>query len=645
MSNGFTYEPLPAYFAPKSAFRPYTRSSGPRPGAFPLEKRGDNYRWQFAVWAPHAASVSLVGDFNGWDAAATPMREVGNGLWATEAELPVGAIYKYCIHTPDGRKLLKADPCAFYAELRPGTASRTWTDSFRWTDGEWRRKQTETSGKPRPLFIYEVHLGSWRQDGGEFYNYRRLADELAPYALSLGATHVEILPVAEHPLDMSWGYQCTGYFAPTSRYGTPEDFKYFVNTLHRHGLGVILDWVPAHFPKDAHGLRQFDGVPLFEYGNEAYAEHRDWGTLRFDLGNVQVRDFLLASALHWLKEYHIDGLRVDAVSSMLYLDFGRDKFSPNRKGGREDLEAVEFLRLLNREVRRKFPHALMIAEEATAFPNVTGDPEESLGFHYKWNMGWMHDSLAYMQTPAQERKFAHAKLTFPLMYAFDEQFILPLSHDECVHGKKSFIEKMSGAYEEKFALLRAYYAYMFTHPGKKLLFMGGEFAQFIEWRYAESLDWFLEQYDSHRGMLAFVKTLGNLYKSEPALWDDEAGWAGFSWVQVDDADRNVIAYTRTSRETGESLLVVINFSTSFYQNYRLHPAKPVQGTLILNSDRKEFYGSGYPAAEQVQTKRVHYPEKPWALDVTLPPLSALIYRLEDVENAAVLPETLAYPAI
>jgi 1,4-alpha-glucan branching enzyme len=491
-----------------------------------------------------------------------------------------------------------------------------------------------------------VHLGSWRQENGKFYNYRRLAEEIAPYALSLGATHVEILPITEHPLDGSWGYQPTGYFAPTSRYGTPEDFKYFVNTLHLHGLDVILDWVPAHFPKDAHGLRQFDGAPLFEYGNEAYAEHKDWGTLRFDLGNVQVRDFLIASALFWLKEYHVDGLRVDAVSSMLYLDFGRDRFSPNIRGGREDLEAVEFLRLLNREVRRKHPAALMIAEEATAFPKVTGDPSESLGFHYKWNMGWMHDSLSYVQTPAPDRRYYHQKLTFPLVYAFDEQFVLPLSHDECVHGKKSFLDKMPGAYDEKFALLRAYYAYMFTQPGKKLLFMGGEFAQFIEWRFSHSLDWFLEEYESHRKMLAFVKTLGALYNAEPALWDDGAGWAGFSWVKVDDADRNVIAYTRTSRETGDSLLVVVNFSPSYYQNYRLSIMKPTACKLLLNSDRKEFFGNGQYVPEQVRTSPASYGDKPYSLDMALPPLSALIYRLEALpEENEIPPEVLSFLAI
>ncbi len=557
----------------------------------------------FAVWAPHAAAVTLIGEFNGWNESNIPMeKKEPSGIWETFVEsAQPGQMYKYLIYTQDGRKLYKADPYANQAEYRPGTASIIADlGSIKWTDGRWMRRQNDFVQDKAPISIYECHIGSWmRHPHGEhedgFYNYRYFAHSITDYLLKTGYTHIELMGVAEHPFDGSWGYQVTGYYAPTSRYGTPEDFAYMVNYLHSHGIGVILDWVPAHFPKDAHGLSEFDGTPCYEYADPRKGEHPDWGTKVFDFGKSEVKNFLIANALYWIEEFHVDGLRVDAVASILYLDYGRKdgQWVPNKYGGNKNLEAIEFFKHLNSVVRGKHPGVMMIAEESTAWPKVTGRPEDDgLGFSMKWNMGWMHDFLEYMKLDPYFRKFNHNKLTFAMTYAYSEKYCLVLSHDEVVHLKCSMINKMPGLYDDKFANLKCGYTYMFGHPGKKLLFMGQDFAQEREWSEDRELDWFLLQQPRHRQMLDFVTELLHLYKNTPAMYDADCDPRGFEWINADDADRSIYSFLRHSEDGKSNLLFVINFTPVARPDYRVGCVKKCTYRLVLDGDEARFGGRG-----------------------------------------------------
>ena len=561
----------------------------------------------FAVWAPHAKSVSVIGEFNGWDAAADRMeRQEPLGIYTVFVpEAKDGQMYKYCIETQSGELIYKADPFANYAELRPGTASRiTDVSHLKWTDDRWMESRKKWNNKENPLSIYEVHMGSWmrhpgREDEG-FYTYREFAEAITKYVKKMGYTHVELMGIAEHPYDGSWGYQVTGYYAPTSRYGTPEDFAYMINYLHRNGIGVILDWVPAHFPKDAHGLADFDGTPTFEYADPRKGEHPDWGTKIFDYEKPQVRNFLIANALFWIEHFHVDGLRVDAVASMLYLDYGKQdgQWSPNKYGGNENLEAIEFFKHLNSVVLGRNPGAMMIAEESTAWPKVTGKPEDDgLGFSLKWNMGWMHDFTEYMKLDPYFRKNAHHMMTFSMEYAYSENYILVLSHDEVVHLKCSMLNKMPGEGFDKYANLKAAYAFMTGHPGKKLLFMGQEFAQLREWSEERELDWFLLSEEPHQQIQNWYRDLLHLYKKNPALYELDNDPAGFEWINKDDIFRSIFSFVRHSKGKKKNLLFVCNFTPVAREDYRVGVPTKRQCKLVLNSDEKEYGGSGEKRTE------------------------------------------------
>ena len=556
----------------------------------------------FAVWAPHAKSVSVIGEFNGWDAAADRMeRQEPLGIYTVFVpEAKDGQMYKYCIETQSGELIYKADPFANYAELRPGTASRiTDISHLKWTDDRWMESRKKWDNKENPLSIYEVHMGSWmrhpgREDEG-FYTYREFAEAITKYVKKMGYTHVELMGIAEHPFDGSWGYQVTGYFAPTSRYGTPEDFAYMINYLHRNGIGVILDWVPAHFPKDAHGLADFDGTPTFEYADPRKGEHPDWGTKIFDYEKPQVRNFLIANALFWIEHFHVDGLRVDAVASMLYLDYGKQdgQWGPNKYGGNQNLEAIEFFKHLNSVVLGRNPGTMMIAEESTAWPKVTGNPEDDgLGFSLKWNMGWMHDFTEYMKLDPYFRKNAHHMMTFSMEYAYSENYILVLSHDEVVHLKCSMLNKMPGEGFDKYANLKAAYAFMTGHPGKKLLFMGQEFAQLREWSEERELDWFLLSEEPHQQIQNWYRDLLHLYKKNPALYELDNDPAGFEWINKDDIFRSIFSFVRHSKGKKKNLLFVCNFTPVAREDYRVGVPTKRQCKLVLNSDEKEYGGSG-----------------------------------------------------
>ena len=561
----------------------------------------------FAVWAPHAKSVSVIGEFNGWDAAADRMeRQEPLGIYTVFVpEAKDGQMYKYCIETESGELIYKADPFANYAELRPGTASRiTDVSHLKWTDDRWMESRKKWDNKENPLSIYEVHMGSWmrhpgREDEG-FYTYREFAEAITKYVKKMGYTHVELMGIAEHPFDGSWGYQVTGYYAPTSRYGTPEDFAYMINYLHRNRIGVILDWVPAHFPKDAHGLADFDGTPTFEYADPRKGEHPDWGTKIFDYEKPQVRNFLIANALFWIEHFHVDGLRVDAVASMLYLDYGKQdgQWVPNKYGGNQNLEAIEFFKHLNSVVLGRNPGTMMIAEESTAWPKVTGNPEDDgLGFSLKWNMGWMHDFTEYMKLDPYFRKNAHHMMTFSMEYAYSENYILVLSHDEVVHLKCSMLNKMPGEGFDKYANLKAAYAFMTGHPGKKFLFMGQEFAQLREWSEERELDWFLLSEEPHQQIQNWYRDLLHLYKKHPALYELDNDPAGFEWINKDDIFRSIFSFVRHSKGKKKNLLFVCNFTPVAREDYRVGVPTKRQCKLVLNSDEKEYGGSGEKRTE------------------------------------------------
>ncbi len=592
--------------------------------------------YRFRVWAPKAAKVCLMGDFNGWDEGSHPMFPVGDGLWERfQPGLEQYASYKYAVHTQDGTVLAKADPYAFHAETRPGTASKLYDlAGYPWGDAKWLAWRKTHPVYRSPLNIYEVHLGSWRRTGDDqFLSYRDMAHYLVPYVKEMGFTHVELMPITEHPLDASWGYQCTGYFAATSRFGTPHDFMYLVDQLHQAGIGVILDWVPAHFPKDAFGLYRFDGTPTYEYADTRKGEHKEWGTMVFDYARHEVRSFLLSSAMFWLEEYHIDGLRVDAVASMLYLDYNRKQgeWVPNIFGGHENLEAVDFLQKLNQAVFQDHPDVLMIAEESTAWPNVTkpvgkGGLEGGLGFNLKWNMGWMNDITHYIKLDPYFRQYNHRDITFSFMYAFSENFILPLSHDEVVHMKGSFLNKIPGEYQEKFAGVRAFYTYMLTHPGKKLLMMGSEFGQWNEWHYEHSLDWhLLEQNQENRDIQTFFKAANAFYLSNKPLWDLDFSWEGFQWLQADDNQANTVAFLRKD-EKGDILLVLCNFSPIHRTGYTI--GVPFRGTYreVFNTDRTEFGGLGRLNESDLLSKDLPCQGQDQQLSVDIPPMGAVILK-------------------
>ena len=587
---------------------------------------------RFCVWAPHAHEVSVVGDFNGWDGSATPMCRRDDGVWcAFVPGLKDGDIYKYRVVSAEGREVLKADPFAFHAETGPGTASKVWEiEGWDWHDGKYMSRRASRDALRSPMSIYEVHLGSWRLHNGEVYpNYRRVADELADYCLEMGYTHVELLPVTEYPFEGSWGYQVTGYFAPTSRYGTPQDFMYFVDKLHGEGIGVIVDWVPAHFPRDEHGLRLFDGTPCFECSERRMAEHPDWGTMIFDYGKPQVQSFLVSSAMFFFDKYHIDGIRADAVSSMLYLDYGRrsGEWTPNRDGGNINYGAVDFLRKLNSTVLTSYPGAVTIAEESTAFPLVSRPPDVGgLGFTFKWDMGFMHDTLDYMALDPYFRSYNHNRLTFSMMYAFSENFILAFSHDEVVHGKASMVNKMWGDYDTKFASLRALYGYQFAHPGKKLMFMGGEFAQFIEWNYKQQLDWMLLDFPKHRGMFDYVRDLNHIYASTPALYRIDDSWDGFTWLNVDDAARSSVAFMRRAPRSRSYLVCALNFTPVPYEDFVI--GLPRRGKLseLINSDDVKYGGSGVHNAPEISSGDEPFAGLPHSARIKLPPMSAVWFR-------------------
>ena len=591
----------------------------------------------FAVWAPNALRVSVVGDFNQWDGRRHPMRIRGSsGIW--ELFIPglgEGDVYKYEIRGPENHFLeLKADPFAFYCEARPKTASIVHDiHRYKWNDEAWMSGRVQRQALSAPLSVYEVHLGSWmRSEDNRTLSYRELAPKLADYAAKMGFTHVELLPVMEHPLDESWGYQSTGYFAPTSRFGTPEDFMEFVDYLHQRQIGVILDWVPAHFPGDAHGLAHFDGTFLYDHADPRRGEQKDWGTRVFNFGRTEVRTFLWNSALFWLDKYHVDGLRVDAVASMLYLDYSRKpgEWIPNQYGGNEDLDAIDFIKRFNEIVHREHPGVLTIAEESTAWPGVSRPTHlGGLGFSLKWNMGWMHDTLLYFSKESIHRKFHHNSLTFSLLYAFTENFALVLSHDEVVHGKRSLLAKMPGDAWQQFANLRALYAFMFAHPGKKMLFMGGEFGQWIEWNCGRSLDWYLLEYEPHRRLQALVAALNHLYRAEAALYEVDFEHSGFDWIDFHDADSSIVSFLRWSRDRRRHVVVVCNFTPVPRYGYRV--GVPAAGFYreVINSDAAEFGGSGVVNAPGRSARPQPWHNQPFCLELTLPPLGVALFAPEE----------------
>jgi len=587
----------------------------------------------FAVWAPNAQNISVVGNFNNWDGRRHRMiKDENSGIWTLFIpDLCEGDLYKYEIKGYHGNIFLKADPYAFYSELRPANASIVWDiNKYKWNDAEWLHQRYYTNHYEKPISIYEVHLPSWQRTlKNEFLNYRYLAHKLVEYVKQHGFTHIELLPILEHPLDASWGYQVTGYFAPTSRLGTPEDFMYFVDYCHQNGIGVLLDWVPAHFPKDGHGLINFDGTALYEHADPRQGEHLDWGTKIFNFGRNEVKNFLISSALFWIDKYHIDGLRVDAVASMLYLDYSKPDgaWVPNCYGGRENLEAIEFLKHLNSIAYQNYHGIMMIAEESTAWPGVSKPTwAGGLGFGFKWNMGWMNDTLTYISKEPIYRKYHHSNMTFSMLYAFTENFILPFSHDEVVHGKCSMINKMPGDYWQKFANLRALYTYFFGHPGKKLLFMGSEFGMFDEWTDSKSIDWHLLDYEYHRNLLKCVSDLNRIYKSEPSLYQNDHNGNGFEWINCNDSDNSIFSFIRKAKKFEEQTIFVVNFTPVPRYDYTLGVYFNTPYKEIFNSDSNIYSGSNIGNGGIIYPKDYKSFGKPFSISVTVPPLAGIILK-------------------
>jgi 1,4-alpha-glucan branching enzyme len=591
---------------------------------------------QFAVWAPNAKRVSVIGDFNRWDGRRHPMRIRGaTGIWELFVPgLTAGTLYKFEVKSRFNNHLAqKSDPYGFYFEQSPKSSSIAYDlNCHRWGDQEWIEERSRRNWLEGPLAFYEVHLGSWmRAEDNRYLTYNELADRLLPYVIRMGYTHLELLPVMEHPFDGSWGYQIIGYFAPTSRFGTPEEFMAFVDRCHQEGIGVLLDWVPAHFPKDGHGLGYFDGTNLYEHADPRLGEHRDWGTLIFNYGRNEVRNFLLSSALFWLDKYHLDGLRVDAVASLLYLDYSRQpgEWIPNRYGGNENLEAIDFIKKFNEVVHQTHPGVLTIAEESTSWPSVSRPVYlGGLGFSLKWNMGWMNDMLLYFSKDPIHRKFHHNNLTFGLMYAFTENFVLPLSHDEVVHGKRSLLSKMPGLYlEDKFSNLRLLYGYMYGHPGKKLLFMGGELGQWREWNHDQGLDWDLLQWEPHQKLQQFVKDLNWLYRSQPSLYEVDFQHTGFEWIDFRDADRSIVSFLRRGRNPDEFLVFVCNFTPIVYDSYRIGVPAPGYYTEVLNSDAAMYGGRNVGNMGGIHSEPTPWQGRPFSVNLTIPPLAVLVLKV------------------
>jgi len=599
-----------------------------------ISKTNNESGTRFSVWAPNAKKVSVIGDFNNWKSSVDEMKKIGDsGIWTkfiNTAE--TGNLYKYKIIGPNNKVRIKADPYANFAEKKPETASRIFNNNkYEWNDQKWQRKKKSFDPHKEPILIYELHLGSWKRDENNNYlNYREIADKLIDYILKMGYTHIELLPITEHPFDGSWGYQTTGYYAVTSRYGNPDDFKYLVDKCHQNNIGVIIDWVPGHFCKDDHGLRIFDGTPLYESADPRKAENIQWDTLNFDFAQPEVWSFLISNAIYWLEEFHIDGIRADAVSNMIYLDYQKKdgQWAANKYGGNENLEAIDFLQKLNEVVFENHPGTLMIAEESSSWPGVTSPTySDGLGFNFKWNMGWMNDTLEYMEKDPLFRKGIHNKLTFSIMYTFSENYILPLSHDEVVHGKKSLLNKMPGEYWEKFANLRLLFGYMLAHPGKNLLFMGGEFGQFIEWNYEQELDWFLLEYEKHEKMAEYVKNLNEFYLKEKALWLLDHEPEGFEWVEANDNNRSIISFLRYPYNQEDHLLIVCNFTPVFRENYQVGIPGYSEYEVVFNSDLEKFGGKGTFIQESYSPSQKSCNSKPYSLSIDLPPLSTIYLKI------------------
>ena len=589
--------------------------------------------WRFAVWAPNAKSVHLAGDFNGWSSTDRALTKIGDtGIWyGFYTDINEGELYKYAVEAPDGTVYFRADPYAFEAELRPGTASRTKELApYKWADKRWMNKRQKTNNLTKPINIYEIHAGSWRlHPDGSFYTYQELADELVPYLKEMGYNYIELMPVTEYPFDGSWGYQVTGYFAATSRYGTAEQLKYLVNLCHKEEIGVIMDWVPAHFPRDEQGLRMYDGTPTYEYADPRMGEHKDWGTMVFDYSRFEVISFLTSSAYFWASEYHIDGLRVDAVSSMLYRDYSRNdgEWIPNKYGGNGNLEAVDLFRKINRIMGTEYPNFMMIAEESTAWPLVTAPPEnDGLGFNFKWNMGWMNDTLRYVSMDPFFRKDNHGLLTFIMMYAYSENFILPLSHDEVVHGKRSLIDKMYGPYEEKFAAYKTLLGYFMSMVGKKLMFMGGEIGQFLEWRYDDQLEWQLLEQENHKKLHRFVKDLNHFYLDNPSFWINDTSWDGFRWINESDNENSVISYMRRGKTKDDFVIVVGNFTPVERPIYKIGVPSAGEYEVVLHPNSVKYGGTRKKAGKTYKAKAQQFSDMSHTIVVEVDPNSVMFIK-------------------
>lgn len=598
--------------------------------------------WRFAVWAPKAVSVRVVGDFNDWNGYDKMLERIEtSGVWyGFFTDIEEGMLYKYAIEAENGETYYKADPYAVKSELRPGTASVTKdiSNNYKWCDKAWISARSKNSTLTEPMNIYEIHIGSWKiHDDGSFYTYRELADELVPYVKKMGYTHIELMPITEYPFDGSWGYQVTGFFSATTRYGESEDLKYLIDKCHKNHIGIIMDWVPAHFPRDAHGLRMFDGTPVYEYADPRLGEHKDWGTMVFDYSKSEVISFLISSAYFWAEQYHIDGIRVDAVSSMLYRDYSRNdgEWVPNEYGGNGNLEAVDFLKKLNKIMGTEFPNFMMVAEESTAWPLVTAPPEnDGLGFNYKWNMGWMNDTLRYMGMDPYFRKDNHSLLTFMMMYAYSENYILPLSHDEVVHGKGSMLNKMFGEYDEKFAAYRTLLGYYMTMPGKKMLFMGGEFGQMLEWRYDDQLEWNVLEIDKHKRLHQYVKDLNHFYMENKALWELDTSWDGFRWVNEADSENSVLSYIRRGRHAADNVVVVANFTPVERPIYKIGVPLAGEYEVVFHSSAVKYGGNKRITKKVYKTKNMQFSDMMYTIEVAIDGNSVMFLKKKPADKAA-----------